>query len=98
MYAGQIAETMPTAMLFENPKHPYSQGLLASVPRLTGGKIADGIRGTVPDYMMVPSGCRFHPRCDYVMPICPRQKPSLFKIGAQHYVGCWLYGEKRGTK
>ena len=98
MYAGQIAETMPTAMLFENPKHPYSQGLLASVPRLTGGKIADGIRGTVPDYTRVPSGCRFHPRCDYVMPICPRQKPSLFKIGAQHYVGCWLYSEKRGTK
>lgn len=98
MYAGQIAETMPTAMLFENPKHPYTQGLLASVPRLTGGKIADGIRGAVPDYTMVPSGCRFHPRCDYVMPICTRQKSPLIRIGAQHYAGCWLYGEKGGMK
>ena len=97
MYAGQIAETIPTAMLFENPKHPYSQGLLASVPRLTGGKIADGIRGTVPDYTVVPSGCRFHPRCDYVMPICVQQKPPMFEMGPHHYVGCWLYGEESGA-
>ncbi len=97
MYAGQIAETIPTASLFENPKHPYSQGLLASVPRLTGGEIADGIRGTVPDYTVVPSGCRFHPRCDHIMPICVQQKPPMFEMGPHHYVGCWLYGKESGA-
>lgn len=91
MYAGQIAETAPTPSLFESPKHPYTRGLLASVPRLTGGEIAEGIRGTVPDYTAAPSGCRFHPRCDYVMPICSRQKPPAFVVEGDHSVGCWLY-------
>lgn len=94
MYAGQIAETAPTPVLFKNPKHPYSQGLLASVPRLTGGEIAEGIQGTVPDYITAPSGCRFHPRCDYVMPICSQRKPTSFLIEPDHYVGCWLYGKE----
>lgn len=97
MYAGQVAETAPTALLFEKPKHPYTQGLLASVPRLTGGKIAEGIRGTVPDYTSAPSGCRFHPRCDYVMPICPQQKPPPFMVGPDHHVECWLYGKEGGA-
>ena len=96
MYAGQIAETAPTALLFDNPRHPYSQGLLASVPRLTGGEIAEGIRGTVPDYIAAPSGCRFHPRCDHVMPVCSQKKPLSFMVEPDHYVGCWLYGEKEG--
>jgi len=98
MYAGQVAETAPTALLFENPKHPYSQGLLASVPRLTGGEIAQGIRGTVPDYTTVPSGCRFHPRCDYVMPICSEKKPPLLPAGPDHFVGCWLYAKQGGDE
>ena len=98
MYAGQIVESAPTRLLFSNPKHPYSQGLLASVPRLTGGEIAEGIRGTVPDYTVVPSGCRFHPRCDYAMPICSQKKPPLIMVEPNHYVSCWLYskGEKLG--
>lgn len=96
MYAGQVVEMLPTALLFENPKHPYSKGLLASVPRLTGGEIAEGIRGTVPDYTKVPSGCRFHPRCDHAMPICSEQKPPRFLVEPDHNVGCWLY-EKEGT-
>jgi peptide/nickel transport system ATP-binding protein len=95
MYAGQVAESAPTALLFENPKHPYSQGLLASVPRLTGGEIAEGIRGTVPAYTEAPPGCRFHPRCDYVMPICSEQKPPAFLVEPDHHVGCWLH-EKEG--
>jgi len=94
MYAGQVAETAPTALLFENPKHPYSQGLLASVPRLTGGEIAEGIRGMVPDYTAVPSGCRFHPRCDHVMPICSQKKPPLLLVEPDHLVGCWLYAKE----
>ncbi len=98
MYAGQVAESAPTALLFKNPKHPYSQGLLASVPRLTGGEIAEGIRGTVPAYTMAPSGCRFHPRCDYVLPICSQKKPPPFLVEPDHDVGCWLYGEEGGAK
>lgn len=94
MYAGQIAETAPTEILFEDPKHPYTQGLLASVPRLTGGQIAEGIKGTVPDYTEVPSGCRFHPRCDYVMAICKKQKPPFVEIGPNHKVGCYLYTDR----
>jgi peptide/nickel transport system ATP-binding protein len=98
MYAGQVAEAAPTGLLFENPKHPYTQGLLASVPRLTGGEIADGIRGTVPDYTMAPSGCRFHPRCDYVMPICSKRIPPDFLVDPDHHVGCWLYEKESESK
>jgi len=98
MYAGQVAEAAPTGLLFENPKHPYTQGLLASVPRLTGGEIAEGIRGTVPDYITAPSGCRFHPRCDYVMPICSKQRPPDFLVEPDHHVGCWLYEKESESK
>jgi len=94
MYAGQMVEAASTALLFENPKHPYSQGLLASVPRLTGGDIAEGIRGTVPDYTRAPSGCRFHPRCDHAMPICSQKKPPLTMLKPGHYVRCWLYAKE----
>jgi peptide/nickel transport system ATP-binding protein len=91
MYAGQVAETAPTADFFKNPQHPYSQGLLASIPRLTGGSIAEGIPGIVPDYTIAPSGCRFHPRCNYSMSVCSQKKPELYKIKANHYVACHLY-------
>jgi len=91
MYAGQVAETALTNDLFENPQHPYTRGLLASVPHLTGGEIAEGIRGTVPDYTAAPLGCRFHPRCDYAMPICSQKKPPLIEVEPLHSVACWLY-------
>jgi len=94
MYAGQVVETAPTAVLFKNPKHPYTQGLLASVPRLTGGKIAEGIPGTVPDYIDALSGCRFHPRCSHVMPICSLKKPPFTMLKPDQYVACYLYTEK----
>jgi len=94
MYAGQVVEIAPTSVLFENPKHPYSQGLFASVPHLTGGEIAEGIPGTVPDYTAAPSGCRFHPRCDYAMPICSQKKPPLIMLKPAHYVACHLYTEQ----
>lgn len=96
MYGGQIAETAPTSVLFEKPRHPYTQGLLASVPRLTGGEIAEGIRGTVPDYTEAPSGCRFHTRCSYAMPICSTIKPPRFRVGPDHEVSCYLYSEEGG--
>jgi len=95
MYAGQIVETAPVDLLFENPVHPYTQGLLASVPSLTGGEIAEGIPGMVPDYTVAPSGCRFHPRCTHSMSICSEKKPSLTMIEPDHYVACYLYTEQK---
>ena len=93
MYGGQIAETAPTSVLFKEPMHPYTRGLLASIPRLTGGEIAQGIKGTVPDYTEAPSGCRFHPRCPHVMDVCRKSKPAFTEIGEEHLVGCHLYSK-----
>jgi peptide/nickel transport system ATP-binding protein len=97
MYGGQVMETAPTKILFKNPKHPYTQGLLSSVPRLTGGKFAEGITGTIPEYIQAPSGCRFHPRCSYAKTICSQKKPSFMKFENDHYVNCHLY-RRQGDK
>jgi len=91
MYAGQIAGEGPVAEIFDDPKHPYTQGLLSSVPRLTGEVLAEGIPGTVPDYTEAPSGCRFHPRCPYAMDQCVNQKPPMVELSAKRHVACYLY-------
>ncbi len=90
MYAGSIAETAPTAELFRAPKHPYTQGLLASVPKLTGEGVPRGIDGMIPDYLSPPSGCRFAPRCPFAQPRC-QQPPPWIRVGADHAVACVLY-------
>jgi peptide/nickel transport system ATP-binding protein len=91
MYAGTIVETAETARLFVRSMHPYTQGLVATVPRLTGGGIASGIAGYIPNYRTPPPGCRFHPRCSRVMEICRTQKPPLIPIDENHSVACFLY-------
>lgn len=91
MYAGSIVETAETRKIFSRPLHPYTQGLIAAVPRLTGGGIASGIPGRIPDYRNPPTGCRFHPRCPHVMDICKREKPRLIEIEQNHSVACFLY-------
>jgi peptide/nickel transport system ATP-binding protein len=98
MYAGNMVETARTPKLFANPSHPYTQGLLQTVPRLTGGGIAAGIPGRIPDYLNPPSGCRFHPRCPHAMDICRAQKPPLFRIDEEHEAACFLYADKAGAK
>jgi len=90
MYAGQVAEVARTKDLFSDAMHSYTRGLISSVPRLTGGGIAPGIKGMIPDYMGPPRGCRFRPRCDYAMPICEK-KPPIFRVGEDHEVACFLY-------
>ncbi|MFQ5794284.1 MAG: ABC transporter ATP-binding protein [Candidatus Bipolaricaulia bacterium] len=90
MYAGNIVEEAPTPELFANPKHPYTQGLLNSVPKLTGEGITSGIAGRIPDYLDPPPGCRFHPRCEFAMPIC-QQSPPPFQVGDEHHAACFLY-------
>ena len=91
MYAGQITGEGPVSEVFDDPKHPYTQGLLSSVPRLTGEILAEGIPGTVPDYTEPPPGCRFHPRCPYAMDQCAKQKPPLVEVAAYRRVACYLF-------
>lgn len=94
MYAGNMVEVAPTRKLFAAPAHPYTKGLMAAVPKLTGGGIASGIPGRIPEYLHPPSGCRFHPRCPQVMPICKREKPPFFQIDSEgHQAACFLYDE-----
>lgn len=93
MYGGRIVETAPTAELFENPKHPYSQGLIASIPQLTGEPMAEGIDGAVPEYLDPPSGCRYHPRCPYAHEACKTERPDMLEISAQSGVECVLHDD-----
>jgi peptide/nickel transport system ATP-binding protein len=92
MYAGQIVETAPVEELFRRPLHPYSQGLLASIPRLDEpAKKLASIPGAVPNLISPPTGCRFHPRCPYAMPICKEARPPTTTEGDRHTVACYLY-------
>jgi peptide/nickel transport system ATP-binding protein len=89
MYAGTVVEEGRTAAVFADPRHPYTQALLACVPRLSGGGSLKGIEGTLPDYTHPPAGCRFHPRCPHAMEICTTKPPS-FTITQNHASACWL--------
>jgi peptide/nickel transport system ATP-binding protein len=91
MYAGNMVEAATTEELFANPLHPYTHGLMAAVPRLTGGGVSDGIPGRIPDYLDPPPGCRFHPRCPRAMDICRQEKPRFYKLDHNHEVACFLY-------
>jgi peptide/nickel transport system ATP-binding protein len=98
MYAGNMVEVANTEELFANPMHPYTHGLMAAVPKLTGGGISDGIPGRIPDYLNPPTGCRFHPRCPRAMDICQQEKPSFYKLNDNHQVACFLYqNSEKGT-
>lgn len=90
MYAGMVVESATTEELFSRPLHPYTQALLASVPRLTGESLPSGIEGTVPDYTRPPSGCRFHPRCPHAQPACVQEVPEV-SMSSTHRVRCVLY-------
>ncbi|MDD5190760.1 MAG: ABC transporter ATP-binding protein [Dehalococcoidales bacterium] len=91
MYAGRMVETAPTEELYSNPLHPYTIGLLASVPRLDIAKKKSLriIKGLPPNLAHLPSGCSFHPRCDYAMPICREKYPPMEKVGENHYRTCF---------
>jgi peptide/nickel transport system ATP-binding protein len=93
MYAGNIVEAASTNELFVRPLHPYTQGLIQTVPRLTGGGIASGIGGRIPDYLNPPPGCRFHPRCPQAMDACRVQKPPAVTVEDGHQVACFLYSQ-----
>lgn len=90
MYAGNIVELAATRDLFRNPQHPYTEGLLKSLPKLREeeSELAS-IPGSVPDLINPPSGCRFHPRCSVVRDICSKEKPQLIEIEPSHFVACY---------
>ena len=94
MYAGNIVENCDTAELFKNPLHPYTQGLLACVPRLTGGGISAGIYGYIPSYVNPPKGCRFFNRCPHCTERCKQEKPGTYMAAENHAVSCFQ-GEGR---
>lgn len=98
MYAGEIVEMGPSRDIFENPLHPYTQGLMASFPALTGPrKELQGIPGSPPDLISPPSGCRFHPRCPRRMEICDKVHPRLIEHTPGHFVACHLYPQPEGA-
>jgi oligopeptide/dipeptide ABC transporter ATP-binding protein len=90
MYAGQIVEEAPTQLLFARPSHPYTQGLFASVPRISGPlRRLNPIRGTVPPPTAWPSGCRFRPRCPQAFDKSELE-PPLLAVEPEHRMRCWL--------
>jgi len=88
MYAGTVCEVADVLEIFKNPLHPYTEGLLKSIPR--PGKEFKSIVGTVPDLINPPSGCRFHPRCSKAMPMCSEIAPKIIEVRKDHFVSCHL--------
>jgi len=94
MYLGKIVESAPVHELFHNPKHPYTQGLMRSIPSLADShRRLIPIKGIVPDPSEAPLGCGFAPRCPHATEICERQAPELHEAAPGHAVACWLMEE-----
>ncbi len=95
MYAGKIMEQANVYELFDNPLHPYTEGLLKSIPRVNAQNGESGrlfsIKGMVPNMLYLPKGCRFSPRCEFAMDICKEQEPELVDLGKGHLVRCLKY-------
>jgi len=91
MYLGRIVESAPTGMLFEQPNHPYTQGLLAGMPQPGQRHTAYvTIKGEIPSPLHPPGGCHFHPRCPRAMPRCALEQPALRQIAPLHFSACHL--------
>ncbi|TET19348.1 ABC transporter ATP-binding protein [Candidatus Bathyarchaeota archaeon] len=88
LYAGRVCEIAKTYDLFERPRHPYTEALLAAVPRLDMRKTLRVIPGNIPNLIEPPSGCRFHPRCKYAKQTCKEDIPVLEEIESGHFVSC----------
>ncbi|MGL5736118.1 MAG: oligopeptide/dipeptide ABC transporter ATP-binding protein, partial [Beijerinckiaceae bacterium] len=95
MYAGKLVEEASVEQLFGQPRHPYTQGLIRSIPRLdlaaTSHTRLEAIGGTVPRLLNPPPGCRFAGRCKHVMPVCTQAQPLLRAVEDGHKVACHLY-------
>ncbi|NWF92797.1 MAG: ABC transporter ATP-binding protein [Syntrophaceae bacterium] len=96
MYLGKMVEEAPVKDLFREPLHPYTQGLLESIPWIgqklkTGKRLLREIPGIVPNPLEMPEGCRFHPRCPRVMEVCRKEEPPLKELNGGRKVLCWLW-------
>ncbi len=98
MYAAKMAEVGDVRDVFADPKHPYTQGLLKSVPniKLDGAELYK-MGGQPPSLLNPPSGCRFYPRCPFVMDICSEEEPVFESVQADHLASCWLYQKSAAT-
>ncbi|KAA0550414.1 ABC transporter ATP-binding protein [Bacillus sp. BGMRC 2118] len=95
MYAGKVVEEAHVEELFQHPRHPYTKGLLQSIPKIGGPKNRlDSIPGTVPAPHNMPTGCRFADRCSEAMDICRQKQPPTITISDHHHTACWLYEER----
>ncbi|RDI41366.1 ABC transporter ATP-binding protein [Falsibacillus pallidus] len=98
MYAGQVVEEADVYTLFDHPKHPYTKGLMKSIPHLEHDQHTRlaSIPGTVPSLNQMPKGCRFHSRCPYALKKCTSERPPLLPINdSSHQVRCWLYEDQQ---
>lgn len=94
MYAGKIVERSDVKTMFENPFHPYTDALISAFPNIQGERRQlSSISGTPPDLIKPPSGCKFHPRCQYAQDICEKDEPKLCKSGEKHETACHLWRE-----
>lgn len=93
MYGGKIMEKSDIFSLYENPQHPYTKGLLQSIPKTQSGSREKliPIPGSPPDLLSPPKGCPFSPRCPHAMEVCLKEHPPLFKISDTQYAACWLH-------
>jgi len=91
MYAGFIIESGPAKELFKNPRHPYTVGLLGSVPKpdVLGNQTLHYIEGAPPDMLRLSEGCSFYPRCPYRTERCEKERPELVRVGDDHLASCW---------
>jgi oligopeptide transport system ATP-binding protein len=94
MYAGKIVETGSVYDIYGNPAHPYTEGLMNSIPRLDQkGTELNPIRGTPPNLMQIPTGCAFHPRCPYAREVCTRDEPPLYEVSGDRRSACHFFEE-----
>lgn len=94
MYAGDMVEIGELKHIIDNPKHPYTRGLINAIPSEKRTKLQE-IKGSVPDLVNPPSGCRFHPRCTFAKSVCKQKKPQMLEVEKNHLVSCYLYdGQK----
>jgi oligopeptide/dipeptide ABC transporter ATP-binding protein len=91
MYAGKLVEAGDRESIFKNPKHPYTQLLIASIPKIRSSEEFPGIAGSPPNLANPPTGCRFHPRCPHVMDICINVEPPTILTDTGQRVACHLY-------
>ena len=96
MYAGKVVEEGETLEIFDQPRHPYTQGLLRSIPRMrerseSGRQRLQEIKGVVPSLYQLPTGCSFFPRCSQSLRVCSEQAPELIEVGERHKVRCHLF-------